>query len=78
MSNQINPAIRIDADGNARGVDNAYEEGIYAAVICLEVTDNPYSTDDPLNRKLWLKAFAGVKSGKIRSSSQLRKGGEQK
>ena len=78
MSNQINPAIRIDADGNARGVDNAYEEGIYAAVIGLEVTDNPYSTDDPLNRKLWIKAFYGVKSGKIRNYSKLRKGGEQK
>lgn len=70
MNNQINPAIRIDADGNARDVDNAYEEGIYAAVIGLEVTDNPYSTDDLLNRKLWLKAFTGVKNGTIRSAAQ--------
>ena len=74
MSNQIKPASRIDADGNARDVDNAYEDGIYAAVIGLEVTDNPYSTDDPLNRKLWLKAFTGVRSGTIKSAAQLRQG----
>ncbi|WP_406670498.1 hypothetical protein [Raoultella terrigena] len=73
MSNQINPASRIDENGNTRDVNNAYEEGIYAAVIGLEVTDNPYSVDDSLNRKLWLKAFTGVKSGAIRSA-QLREG----
>lgn len=70
MSNQVNPASRIDAEGNARDVNNAYEDGIYAAVIGLEVTDNPYSMDDALNRKLWLKAFVGVKNGTIRSGTQ--------
>lgn len=68
MSEAIQAASRIDSDGNARSVDNAYEEGIYAAVIGLEITDNPYWPENPFNRKLWLKGFTGVKSGEIRSS----------
>lgn len=66
MSDIVKPASRIDAEGNARSVDNAYEEGIYSAVIGLEITDNPYLPNDALNRKLWLKGFSGVKNGTIR------------
>lgn len=68
MSESIKPASRIDSDGNSRSVDNAYEEGIYAAVIGLEIGDNPFLPNDPLNRKLWLKGFTGVKSGAIRAA----------
>ena len=70
MSEAIQAASRIDSDGNARSVDNAYEEGIYAAVIGLEITDNPYRPENTLNRKLWIKGFVGVKNGTIRSGNE--------
>lgn len=74
MKDVIKPSGRIDAEGNFRAVDNAYEEGIYAAVIGLELTENPYQPNDQLNRKLWLKGFSGVKSGSIRAAGITVKG----
>ncbi|BET42741.1 hypothetical protein [Atlantibacter hermannii] len=72
-SEPINPAGRIDGNGDVRNVDNAYEEGIYHAVIGLSVTDNPYHSTDTLNHKLWLKGFCAVKNKKIKPNGEKDK-----
>lgn len=67
----IQPSKRVDSNGVLRDMDNAYEEGIYAAVIGLEIVENPYTPDDKLNRKLWLKGFIGVTNGTIKSGGAV-------
>lgn len=56
----VHANARIDEDGNVRNVDNPYEEGIYCAVIGLDLSDNPYSSEEEFSRRLWLRGYSYV------------------